>query len=165
MLEVITSLAQVIGAIGVISSLLYVGKQLKQTNSMARSVARQALSEQINDWAMAVASSPSLAECFSKVHFQRLVREDATELERTQIVYAVVGFLWQIHLAYEMNKEGILTQKELNDLYGPSGPMLRQPYMRSLWPALRPGYPPDFQQWFDQRFNFAGSNKPEAVAS
>jgi hypothetical protein len=43
MLEQLTGLADMVGAFGVILSLLYVGKQLKQTNAMSRSRARQSL--------------------------------------------------------------------------------------------------------------------------
>ena len=165
MLEVITGLAQIVGAVGVILSLLYVGKQLKQTNAMSRSAARQALSAQLNDWAMAIASSTSLSETLSKVHLHDLVRADATDVERIQIAYAYLGIVGQLHLSYEQGKEGVLTQEELDNTYGPSMLIFRLPYLRSLWPLLRPTYPPDFCVWFEQRFKLADSGGSGAAGS
>jgi hypothetical protein len=165
MLVQITSFAEVIGAIGVILSLLYVGKQLKQTNAMSRSAARQALSAELNDWAMAIASSPSLAESLAKVHFQELVRSDATDVERIQIGYAFVGFVGQMHLAYEQTKEGILTEKELSDLHGPSRGLMRQRYLSSVWPILRHTYPEDFCGWLERRYNLAVRDENGSAAS
>jgi hypothetical protein len=43
MFEQLTGLADMVGAVGVILSLLYVSTQLKQTNAMSRSRARQSL--------------------------------------------------------------------------------------------------------------------------
>ena len=165
MFEQLTGFAELVGAVGVIFSLLYVGKQLKQTNAMSRSAARQALSAQINDWSMAIAASPSLSESLSKVHFHNLVRDGATDLERVQIGYALVGFVGQVHFAYEQQKEGILTQHEVDDLYGPGTALFRQPYLASLWPIMRPTYPQDFGRWFEKRYNIRASDESEDVHS
>jgi hypothetical protein len=163
MLEQITGFTELVGAVGVILSLLYVGKQLKQTNTMSRSAARQSMSAQMNDWGMAIAASPSLAETFSKVHFRNLVREGATELERIQVAYALLGIVGQIHFAYEQQKEGILTQEELDGLHGPGGALFRQPYLASLWPILCLTYPQDFRRWFERRFNLNASDESGEV--
>ena len=153
--ETVGSIAEILGAIGVILSLLYVGKQLKQTNTMARSAVRQEIGSQSNEWAMSIASSPSLAEALSKVHFEGLVREDATGPERIRIAYGLVGLVGQICFAYEMWKEGILSTDELEDLYGPNIEILSKPYLPTVWSKLRPGYPDDFNVWFEQRFNLS----------
>jgi hypothetical protein len=159
MLEQVTGLAEMIGAVGVILSLIYVGKQLKQTNAMSRSAARQSLSAQMTDWAMAIAASPTLSESLSKVHFHNLVRDDATDLERVQVAYSFIAIVGQIHLAYEQQKEGILTKEELHNLNGPGGALFRQPYLASLWPVLRPTYPPDFGRWFERRYSLGLSGE------
>lgn len=150
--EMIGSIGEIIGAIAVVLSLLYVARQLKQTNSMARSAFRQELGSQATVWAMSIASSPSLAEALAKVHFQDLERKDATGPERMQIAYAIVGLVGQMFFAYEHWKEGILTDEEFADLYSPSNALLSKPYLASVWPMLRPGYPNDFNKWFERRF-------------
>lgn len=151
MIQQIAGFAELIGAIGVILSLLYVGKQLKQTNSMSRSAVHQTLSSQMSEWTMGVAASPSLAECIAKVHFDDLVREDATDVEKIQIGYALVGIIGQIYMVYEQRKERILSESEA-DVYGPTNALLTKPYLASAWPILRGTYPADFCRWFEQRY-------------
>ena len=78
----LAAFGELVGAIAVVASLLYVGKQLRQSNAMSRSEIRNELSAQANAWATSIAASPSLSEAMSKAHFHDLVREDATETER-----------------------------------------------------------------------------------
>ena len=152
MFEQISGIAEAIAAVGVIISLAYVGKQLKQTNTISRAAARQALSMELNEWAMAIASSPALTETFGKVHFHGLLREDADDLERIQTGYSFIGLFGQLHLAYEQTKEGVLSEDELDDWFGPNTTVMQLPYVASVWPVLKFGYPQDFQQWFELRY-------------
>ncbi len=155
--EMIGSIGEITAAIGVVLSLLYVGRQLKQTNAMARSSFRQGLGSQATQWAMSIASSPSLAEAIAKVHFEDLVREDATGPERMHIAYTMVGLIGQIFYAFEHWKEGILTDKQFAELYSPRNAILSKPYLASVWPYLSPGYPEDFNKWFEQYFDLGES--------
>ncbi len=75
------ALGELIGGIAIIVSLIYVGRQLKQSNSMARSAVRQEISSELNFWATSIACSPSLGETLTKVHFEDLVAKNATGLE------------------------------------------------------------------------------------
>ena len=155
--EMIGSIGEITAALGVILSLIYVGRQLKQTNIMARSSFRQELGSQVNHWAMSIASSPSLAEALAKVHFEDFERNDATGPERMHIAYALVGLVGQIFFAFEHWKEGILTDEQFEELYSPRIALLSKPYLPSVWPQLRPGYPEDFNEWFEQRFDLGDS--------
>ena len=146
------ALGELIGGIAIIASLIYVGRQLKQSNSMARSAVRQELSSEFNVWATSIASSPSLTEALAKVHFHGLKREDATDQERVQLAYIFLGIVGQLHLAYEQRKEGILTGRELEGYFGPGTELFSKPYLATVWPVLHKTYPQDFNEWFEQRF-------------
>lgn len=163
-LEQFSYIGEMVGGIGVILSLLYVGIQLKQTNAMSRSSVRQAFCTMQMDWAMSVATTPSLAEGITKVFFQDLVREEATELERIQISNYFVGLLSTLSLVYENWKLGILTEKELQGLYGSSTAIFSKPYFVSLWPMLRELYPEDFTNWFAQKYKLPVSLTEETGA-
>ena len=162
--EMIGSIGEITAAIGVILSLLYVGRQLKQTNIMARSSFRQELGSQANNWAMSIASSPSLAEALAKVHFEDFERNDATAPERMHIAYAFTGLVGQIFFAFEHWKEGILTEEQLAELYSPRNALLSRPYLASVWPQLRPGYPEEFNKWFEQSFDL-GESEVASISS
>ncbi len=151
------ALGELMGGIAIIASLIYVGRQLKQSNSMARSAVRQELSSEFNVWATSIASSPSLTEALAKVHFHGLKREDATDQERVQIAYTYLGIVGQLHLAYEQYKEGNLTGQELEGYMGSSSELFSKPYLASVWPFLHKTYPPDFNEWFERRFKLRSS--------
>jgi hypothetical protein len=160
MLEQIANIAEILAAVGVVVSLVYVGRQLQQTNTMSRSTVRQSMSAQMNDFTMSIASSPELTRSIAKVHFEELVRDDATAVERIHIAYAYASFIGQIRHAYEQQKEGILSEKEAEELYGQGPALLNTPYLASLWPILRPGYPSDFVEWFEQRLPIPAGRQP-----
>jgi len=159
MLEQVVGLAEVIGAVGVILSLLYVGRQLKQTNAMSRAAARQALSAQFNEWAMGIAASEDLAPALAKVTFRGLEREAATELERIRIGYAYAAIIEQVHMAWQHQRDGILTQQETDALYAPNGTLFDRPYLRSVWSVLRGNFSEDFSDWFEQKYMLAQHNQ------
>lgn len=150
--EMAGSIAEMIGAIGVILSLLYVGRQLRQSNVMARSATRQEINSSLSSWATNVAVSPSLAEAFAKVQYHDLVREDASDEEKIQIAYAYFGFIAQQHFMYAQWQEGIITEQELDELLGPGSALLETPYLRSVWPIIRISFPKDFADWYENRF-------------
>ncbi|MDH5534124.1 MAG: hypothetical protein OEZ08_00955 [Betaproteobacteria bacterium] len=89
--NMIVAIAQAIAALGVVASVAYVGKQVKETNAMTRSAARQEASSEINAWAMTVAASPHLCAVSAKTYFEGLVRDKATEMEKISIGFAYVG--------------------------------------------------------------------------
>ncbi len=150
------ALGELIGGIAIIASLIYVGRQLKQSNSMSRSAVRQELSSERNVWAMSVASSPSLAEAIAKAQLEDLDIEDATHQERIQIGYTFFAIVGQVHLAYEQWKEGNLTDQELDEFYSKSSDLLSKPYLGSVWPFLRASYPRDFAEWFERQYDLRG---------
>jgi hypothetical protein len=146
------ALGEIVGGIAIIVSLIYVGMQLKQSNSMARSETRQEISSSMSNWALTLASSPSLAEAMSKVHYHELVRDDASDQEKIQIAYALFALVGQQNFIFQQWKAGLLTDEELDDLYSPGTALHSKPYLKSLWPTMRPSFPTDFAEWYEKRF-------------
>lgn len=159
MLEQVVGIAEVVGAVGVILSLLYVGRQLQQTNAMSRAAARQAMSAQFNEWAMGVATSEDLAPALVKVTFRGLERDAATELERIRIGYAYAAIVEQVHMAWQHERDGILTTEETNALYAPNGTLFDRPYLISIWAVLRENFSEDFANWFEKKYALTQSNQ------
>ena len=147
------ALGELIGGIAIIVSLIYVGRQLKQSNSMARSAVRQEISSELNFWATSIACSPSLGETLTKVHFEDLVAKNATELEGVQMAYIITAFVGQQHFAYQQWQEGNLTDREFEDLFGSRGELHSMPYLKSIWPAVRKGFPRDFVTWYEEQYD------------
>jgi hypothetical protein len=156
--EIIGSIAEMIGAIGVILSLLYVGRQLRQSNSMARSAARMAINSSLNSFATSIATSSSLSDAISKAQFHDFVRSDASDREKIQIGYSLVALVSQQHFIYEQWKEGVLTESEMEDHYKQGVGLLRTPYLRSAWPVFRGTFPDDFAEWYEERYRLIDSD-------
>ena len=152
------ALGEIVGGIAIIVSLIYVGMQLKQSNSMARSAVRQEISSELNYWATSIACSPGLGEVLTEVHFEGLVAKNATGLEGVQMAYILTAFVSQHHFAYEQWKEGNLTDRELEDLFSSRGELQSMPYLKSIWPAVRKGFPLDFVTWYEEQYDLRGDN-------
>lgn len=98
------SIAEIIGAIAVVLSLLYVGVQVQENTSEVRASNRQAL---INRSALAVgnaASNPELALALSKP----AGGQPLTPAELAQYQYFVRGLLYDIQEGFLLHEEGRL---------------------------------------------------------
>jgi hypothetical protein len=151
-LEQLSYVAQILGAVAVVLSLIYVGRQLKLTNAMSRSAVRQAISGQFTEFMMGVAASPELAEAVAKILYDGRTRDDVTPTERVQLASCYGAILDRLYLAYEQQKDGILTPEEVDAVYRPGNVWMTTPFLASLWPRLRTSWPPDFVEWFERRY-------------
>jgi hypothetical protein len=146
------AVGELIGAVAVVLSLLYVGRQVRQSNTMARAAAWQALNSSMNGWGTTMASSPELSAALAKMHFHGLRRDDATDVERIQLAYACNAILGQLDLARRLGQDGVLTEREVDEFFGPGSALFMLPYWLDLWPILRPGYSAEFGEWFERRY-------------
>lgn len=152
MFEQIAYIAQTLAAVGVMLSLVYVGRQLKLTNAMSRSTVRQSLSEQMTAFQMSIASSPELAEAVAKMMYAGPVLDDVAEVERVQLALCYGAIIERLLLAYEQQKDGILLPDEVDAIYPSRNRWMKTPFLATFWPIVRESYPPDFSEWFDQRY-------------
>lgn len=151
--EAITSIAEMIGATGVILSLLYVGRELKQSNMMARSATRQEVNSALNSWCMSVATSTVLSDDIAQAQLNDLIRDEAPDAQKMRIGYALFSVINQHRYVYEQWKEGVINENELNEIFGAgSSGLFSTPYLRSVWPVLKHSFPGEFSEWFSARY-------------
>jgi hypothetical protein len=98
------SIAEIIGAIAVIFSLLYVGVQVQENTSEVRASNRQALIDRSSDAVLGVAGNPELAQAISK----SAAGAPLAPAELTQYQYFVRGMLYDIQEAFLLHEEGRL---------------------------------------------------------
>jgi hypothetical protein len=154
--NMVVAIAQTIAALGVVVSVIYVGKQVKETNAMTRSSARMEVSAEVNSWAMAAASSHELSELMAKVHYEGFLRDHATGPEKIRIAYAYIAFLGAINIAHQHFEDGIISREQFEELFPAENPVLKAPYLKSLWPYMRGGYRASFSRWFEVRYGLNG---------
>ena len=152
------ALGELVGGVAIIVSLVYVGLQLKQSNTMARTAVQKEITSANSTWAIAIASSPSLAETIGKVHFEDLVRDDASDTERIQVAYALFALVANHNFMFQQWKVGAVTDAELEEFLGAGSAIHTKPYLKSAWPILRVSFPVDFAEWYEARYQLKDQN-------
>ncbi len=142
------SLAEVIGAIGVVISLVYVGLQVNENTAEVRATNRQQLVRRSHAATVDLAASPSLAAVFAKV----ANAEPLTGTEQIQYGYFLRAVLYDVQEAYLLYREGRLekaywdTRAALFQIYLGQGPAL-EVYEGVKSQGLLHG---DFVDWAEQ---------------
>jgi len=98
------SIAEVVSAVAVVISLLYVGYQISENTSEVRAANRQQLITRAHSAVVDVATSAELSEIVTKVG----ARSTLTAAESTQYGYLVRGVLYDIQEAFLLYQEGRL---------------------------------------------------------
>ena len=98
------SIAEIIGAIAVIFSLIYVGIQVQENTNEVRAANRQALINRASAAVGGVAANPVLAVAISK----STSGEPFSPAELVQYQYFVRGVLYDIQEAFLLHEEGRL---------------------------------------------------------
>ena len=149
--SMVGAISELVGAVAVVASLVYVGRQVRHSTTMARSAVLHELSAETNSWAMSIAENPSLAAAFARIH-RGETRNQVPEVERIQLGYAFVAYLNQIGLMFSEAQAGVISSDELDTRVGSGLPLLRSPYLVSLWPIVRPGLREPFARWMEDRY-------------
>jgi hypothetical protein len=99
-----SSVAQIVSAVAVFTSLVYLGVQVEQNTAEMRSANRQQLVSRAHSGVMMTATSPELATLFAKA----TSGTPLTAVEQTQYGYAVRAVLYDVQEAYLLHEEGRL---------------------------------------------------------
>ncbi len=156
-LEQLAYLAEIIAAIAVIASLLYLAKQLGQTNAMMRVSAANSRVEREYDLLNSIIDSREIAEywCKGGTSFESLDEVDQQRLiffERRAIV------LW--HHLFSLRQQGLYSD---DDWYWNEWVIQnigRRQSVREAWNQFRDSYTKPFQEYIDGQFIIADSSRP-----
>jgi len=142
------NIAEVIGAVAVVASLIYVGVQLQENTREIRATNRQQLVGRAHESTNRFAVSPQLTTVIAKV----ADGDSLTDSEALQYGYLIRAVLYDVQEAYVLNREG-----RLDDAYWGTREALAKQHMSS--PAGRAVYQrdkalgtllPEFVEWMDQ---------------
>ena len=101
------SIAEVIGAIGVVISLIYVGVQVSENTDEIRATNRQELVGRAHTATNRIASSPELSQAISNI----ANGEPLTPSQQIQYGFFVRGMIYDVQEAFLLHQEGRLDQK------------------------------------------------------
>jgi len=132
------TIANLLSAITVLGTLIYLSRQVKQGNLLAKAHARQRMVEQTNDELYALANDPNLRECFVKP--TELSREDQSKLH-----FFLIAAMRQREWEWFQHRDGIIEESVARAYFGIIALHLGIARTRYWWSTIgRIGFNPDF---------------------
>ena len=153
------ALGEAAGAVAVVASLLYVGRQVRQNNSIARA---EAYREVTMGWARLLHlwadDRPAANALMQSGAGTRLA--DLPEDVQNSFLLRISATFRVFETIYQQVTEGILDSEALDMLWGHSA--TTTPMFRDAWVRLRDSYSPRFTAFVEGRFGFM---RPSADAA
>lgn len=144
------TVGEVVAAGGVILSLLFVGLQLRQNNSLARAEAYRSTAAEYAALATAVATDERLNHLLGLVMWGGAGREDITDPDDIQRIGSVLTAWVKLNEAvYLQVQENVLDSTSYSLLGARIG---GSRYVREMWPGIRGEVSPGFARFFEERF-------------
>jgi len=167
--NIIGNLAQAVGTIAVVISLLYLARQMRQGTATARAAAYQSFAEQQGALTIAFLADPRLTSVFHRVVVKRESMTTFDDLDKTAATMMCVLQARIYDTMYRQVRDGILNPEDLNLLANIT--YLTSPAWRDAWPRVSHAFSPDFVAYFNERHGaattelFNAENKPRGQAS
>jgi hypothetical protein len=137
-LSEIGTFANVLSAIAVLGTLIYLSRQVKQGNQLAKSHARQRMVEQTNEELYVLANDAELRECFVKPI--ELSREEQGKLH-----FFLIAAMRQREWEWFQHRDGIIEEQVAKAYFGIIALHLGIDRTRHWWRTIgRVGFNPEF---------------------
>ena len=137
--EAIGAVAEMLAAVGVIASLIFVGLQVRHSTDVAKATARQAVADSSARWSLAVVDSADISRIIVKS------REDMATLtpeERIQLLAYARTNLRMIENVFFQYRKGLIEEPEWRAYRGILAGVTNQ--SDEIWEQMRSAFPRDF---------------------
>ena len=132
------SIANLLAAFGVIVTLIYLSRQVKQGNLLARAQARQRMVEQAHEELYRWGNDPRLRGCFVK-------KTELSEEEQETVHYFLLAAMRQREWEWFQYKDGVINKEVYAAYHGVIGLHLGIAKTRRWWKTVgRIGFNPSF---------------------
>ena len=144
MIEALGNLGDFIGGIAVVATLVYLAMQIRANTKAMRMASVQSL--------MAYSMNANIASVAPRIPaiLAKLLRGDRLDDEERVLyryqVQMVLTSQWQV---FHQHANGMIEDAFLKAWEHRNHAFWGMPEFREYWPALRPGYTPDFQVYMD----------------
>ena len=146
-LSEIASIAEIVGAIAVVISLIYVGFQLNDSTRAVRSATANEISTAMSAWYVNVGSS----EQASRVFFDGMTNpESLSRHEMTQYIYMTHGMFLEYQAAFYLSQEGTLDLKLRESLVNTVAGVREMPGFLTYWEQRQALFEPGFRRFVDE---------------
>ena len=145
-LSEMASLAEVIGAVAIVVSLIYVGIQVNDSTRADRSATANATSSAMSSWYSAIGSNQQASQVF----LDGIANPESLSREETaQFIYLLHGLMLEYQNAYYLSQEGTLDVELQESLTNTILGVRDQPGMLMYWGQRRGLLKADFRAYMD----------------
>ena len=158
--DAISAISELIGVVLVVASMIYIARQLRQTNTMMRIGAASERLERDYEIVEPIIESGELAEIWLKgeSEFASLNPADQQRLlflERRAIM------LW--HHQYQLRQQGLMPDANWHETIWIIKTIGRRQVVREAWRIFGEGFELDFQEFIDEKFAIDDSESSNDV--
>jgi len=148
------ALGEIIGGIAVVASLVYVGRQVRLGNALARAEAYRVVSLRTSELLAGWATDEGFLHTARVGILEGKARlEDLTEDEQTKAVIHFAAAIRVFETIHRQVEAGML-EADAYEMVG--GMMFRTPLFRDVWQKLGGAYAPDFARVVETHFGVDG---------
>lgn len=145
------SIGEALAAIGVITSLIFVGLEIKQNTAVARAQTYQSLTGDLREFIMALSADEQLFAAFHE-KFETTYEGSMDDRRAVYVMYARLRMVENVFLQVQ---EGLVDESIFLS-YGWSGqPVFMSPQFREWWPPHRTRFNPNFVAAFEAEYDLA----------
>src|SRR2546421_1483763 len=152
------ALTQIVSTIGVVVSLLYLARQMKQSTATARAAAYQSFVEQQAALTIAFLANPQLTEVFYRAVAKRESVSEFSDVDRTAVTMLCALQARIYEAMFRQVREGVLDASALHLVAGIS--FLNSPAWIEVWPRVSAALSPEFVAYFNERHGPVSNSRP-----
>ena len=138
---------ELIGLFGVISSLVFVGVEIRQNTAAVKGATHQTVAEQINELTLTIASDERLAKIVSSMYNDNKQRADMSSEDQLSLDFLLLTGYRRVENIYLQYEDGILDKRAFDrigmDTY-------RTNFAIGTWEMFKNGFDEDFINFFEQ---------------
>lgn len=154
-LSEIASVAEIVGAVAIVLSLLYVGIQVNDSTLAVRSATANETSSAMSSWYVSVGSSEQATQVF----FDGMTDPDSlTRQEFTQFIYMSHGLFLEYQAAFYLSREGTLDLSLQESLVNTIAGVREMPGFLTYWGQRRGLFEPGFRAFVDEMIESGTTN-------
>jgi len=142
-LDDLGNIGEVVSAVAVVISLLYLGVQIRQNTRSVRSASFQELLNHIAQVNLRVGESPEIAELYRKASDGPFESGTSEALRYRAFVQTTLRHWAHAHIQYQ---DGIITHDQCSMLTTGLPHVASLPAFQAIWQEVESGYAPDFRE-------------------
>jgi hypothetical protein len=159
----IGALSQIVSTVGVIASLLYLARQMKQSTATARAAAYQSFVEQQAALTIAFLADPQLIGVFDRAVVKRASLSEFSDVDRTAVAMLCALQARIYEAMFRQVREGVLDESALHLVAGIS--FLNSPAWAEVWPMVSRAVSPEFVAYFNERHGALSNSSATPTAA